>query len=197
MHLITTTHLGRTRVYHGVSQKNQGGEGIIIGSEVTVMSDNFDEFARKREQTGRDSEQLRREAKPEWERLKSLMSELASDGKGIDGYRFEWTTDLTGNPMLVLNNVSATLSVAREQGKVPQGQVRFTRRPAGVGEGYPDESRVPARTWSLEPMVENGAFLWFVFERAWKISPAELKEEIAKELARYHIEYEKACGLAS
>jgi|GEM_PF-3767449 len=161
------------------------------------MSENFDEFARRREGTRRDNEQLRRKAKPEWERLKGLLSALASDGKGIDGHRFEWTTDLTGNPLLVLNNVSATISLGPEQDGIHHGKVRFTRRPAGVGKAFPDKSPVPDKTWSLEPMVENGEFLWFVFERAWKISSAELKEEIAKELARHHIEYQKAYGLAS
>ena len=37
-------------------------------------------------------------------------------------------------------------------------------------------------------------FVWFVFEKGRRMSAAELANEIAKELARYHIEYEKAYG---
>jgi hypothetical protein len=101
--------------------------------------------------------------------------------------------------LLVLNDVAATLFDRGERNGVPQDcRVRFDRRPAGFGKPWSDEnSPVAAKTWSLEPMIENVEFLWFVSERAWRISSAELAEESAKELAKHHIAYEQAYGRAS
>jgi hypothetical protein len=96
----------------------------------------------------------------------------------------------------VLGNVAAVLLTDRERGGVPQKiRVRFTRKPVASMQAYADDSSPLAdRTWSLEPEIFKGDFVWFVFERAGRYSAANLAEEIAKKLAQYHIEYEQAYG---
>ncbi len=122
--------------------------------------EDFDAFARKRDQELRNREKLVKETKPEWEVLKGLVSQFSLDGKGIDGYRFEWVPDLSGRPLLVLKNVCAILFDAGESGGVPQNcRVRFTRRPAGSGRAYPDESPLAQETWSLEADILDDEFI--------------------------------------
>src|ERR1700745_3974035 len=41
-------------------------------------------------------------------------------------------------------------------------------------------SPLPDETWSLEPEIFNGNFVWFVTEPASRYSAADLAEEIAK-----------------
>ena len=161
------------------------------------MVDDFDAFSRKRDEERRNQERLAKETKPEWEVLKGLVYQFALDGKGIDGRKFEWVPDLSGRGLLALSFVSAVLFDGGERNGVPQDcRVRFSRKPAGSGEDYVDDSPLAPRTWSLEPDILDDEFVWFV-ERGRRLSSAELAEEIAKELARFHIEYEKSYGRAS
>jgi hypothetical protein len=169
--------------------------------------DNFDDFARRRDKELQNRERLAKETKPEWEVLKGLASRFAIDAQGIDSYKFKWVSDLSGHPMMVLNDVSAILFDGGERDGVPQDcRVLFSRRPAGSGQAYPDESPVPEKTWSLKAEIVDDTnvfpghqdqLVWFVNERGRRMPSAELAEEIAKELARYHIEYEKEYGRAS
>ena len=62
------------------------------------------------------------------------------------------------------------------------------------------------KTWSLKAEIvddknvfpgHQDKLVWFVNERGRRMPSAELAEEIAKELARYHIECEKEYGRAS
>jgi hypothetical protein len=162
------------------------------------MIENFDDFSRKRDEERRKQERLVKETKPEWEVLKGLVSQFALDGKGIDGYKFKSVPDLSGRPLLVLNSVSAVLFDRGDRSGVPQDcRVRFSRKPVGSGEDYVDDSPLAAKTWSLQPDILDDEFVWLVNGQGNRVSSVELAEEIAKELARFHIEYEKSYGRAS
>lgn len=156
----------------------------------------FDDFAQKHANELENKKRIAKETKSEWDFLKNLLSKFALDGRGIDSYKFKWVSDLSGHPSLVLNNVSAILFDRRGPDGVAQGyRVRFSRKPAGLGRAYVDsESRVPEKSWSIEPDISNGKFVWFVYERGRRWATAEVAQEIATELAQYHIRYEKAYG---
>ena len=159
------------------------------------VTEGFDDFARKHASDKENRVRLAKETKAEWEILKGLVSQFALDGKGIGSRNFEWVKTLSGRPMLVLGNVAAVLTDDGDKGGVPQNiQVRFTRKPAGSGQVYIDNSPLDEKAWDLEPEVVKDEFVWFVLARAGRYSAAALAEEIAKKLAQYHIEYEKAFG---
>jgi hypothetical protein len=162
------------------------------------MTESFDDFAQKRDEELQNRKRLAEETKPEWEILKSETAKFAQDGKGIDGHKFGWEPNPTARgTLLVLSDVSANLFDRGERDGVPQDcGVFFSRKPAGPGRMYFDDSPVATKTWSLEPKILAGRFVWFVSERKCHLSTAELADEIAKELAQYHIEYEKAYGRA-
>jgi hypothetical protein len=164
-----------------------------------MLEEGFDDFARRHAEELQNREGLAKETKPEWHILKSEVSKFALDGKGIEGHKFDWATDLSGLPLLVLNNVSATLIDGGDRNGVPQNcRVIFSRRPPGPNQMYAEEeSRVAAKTWHLEPEIRHGQFLWLVRELLGRrLSSSDLSEKIAEELARYHIQYEAAYGHA-
>ncbi len=160
------------------------------------MAQSFDDFAQKHAADKDDRARLTAETKAEYEILKGFISQFAVDGKGLGNQNFNWRNTLTGRPMLVLGNVAAVLLTDGERGGIPQNiRVRFTRKPAGSMQAYADDSSPLAdATWSLEPEIFKGNFVWFVFERAGRYTAANLAEEIAKKLAQYHVEYEHAYG---
>ena len=159
------------------------------------MTESFDDFARKHASDKDDRTRLRSETKAEWEILKGLVSQFAIDGKGIGNRQFTWQTSITGRPMLVLENVAALFLDDGERAGVPQNtRVRLTRRPAGHGQVYIDDPPLEDITWGMEPGIKNGEFIWFVPEKTRHYSATEIAEEIAKELAQYHIAYENAFG---
>jgi hypothetical protein len=164
--------------------------------ECSKVPQDFDDFAREHASDKENRTRLTKETKAEWEILKGLVSQFALDAKGIGNRRFEWVKTLTGRPMLVLSNVAAVLMDDGDEGGAPQKtRVRFSRKPAGSGQAYVDDSPVGEKTWDLEPEIVKDEFVWFVFERApGRYTAVTLAEEIAKKLAQYHIEYEKAFG---
>jgi hypothetical protein len=159
-----------------------------------MLEEGFDGFVRRQTEELQNRARLAKETKPEWHVLKSEMSRFAADGKGIDDRKFEWGQDLSGHSLLALGYVSATPLDRGERNGVPQDcYIIFSRRPLGSNQVYAvDQSRLPAKTWHLEPEIRDGQFLWFVRELSRRLSSSDLSEKIAEELARYHIEYETA-----
>ena len=161
----------------------------------------FDDFARRRDEDKHKRDRLANEIGSEWEILKGFVQQFALDRKSFDGHTFEWGSDLTGLPLLVLNFVSATLYEAQRAGTLPEYRVIFSRKPAGPGRIYPDDSPLPKKTWHLKAdIARDGQFVWLVDEEERggpKRSSAKLADAIAEELARYHIEYDRAYGRAS
>ncbi|MGC2694948.1 MAG: toll/interleukin-1 receptor domain-containing protein, partial [Candidatus Angelobacter sp.] len=167
-----------------------------VKSYRSSTANRFDDFAQKHVNELENKKRVAKETESEWDFLKNLLSRFALDGRGIDSYKFEWVPDLSGYPSLVLNNVSAILFDRGGLDGVAQSyRVRFSRKPAGPGRAYVDgESRVPEKSWSIEPDISNGKFVWFVYERGRRWASAEVAQEIATELAQYHIRFEKAYG---
>jgi hypothetical protein len=140
------------------------------------------------------------EIKTEYEGLKSRVSRLAADRKGIpNGPTFEWCQTITGRPMLALGNVAAVFEAPTIFNSVSQNNpisIRFSRKPAGSGQAYAHPSSPLAEIeWDLQPQIFNGAFVWTVPNKGeGRFSAETLTDEIAKQLAQYHIEYEAAYG---
>ena len=156
----------------------------------------FDDFARRREEDRQKRERIANDIKSEWEILKGFVSQFALDNRSIDGHQFSWTTDLAGHPLLVLNFVSATLYRGERVVAQQDYRIVFSRKPAGSGEAYPDDSPLPPNTWQLAADIVNDNFVWCVNKDGGRPS-SELADSIAERLARYHIEYEQAYGRAS
>jgi hypothetical protein len=156
----------------------------------------FDDFARRRDEERQRRERLANEIRSEWEILKGFVSQFALDRRSIEGHTFAWVPDLSGRPLLVLNFVSAMLCGGEREGAQPDYQIIFSRKPAGSGEAYPDDSPVPPNTWQLTADIVNDGFVWCVNKDGGR-SSAELADAIAERLARYHVEYEEAYGRAS
>lgn len=140
--------------------------------------------------------ELANEIKSEWEILKGFVSQFALDNRSIDGYRFTWTTDLAGHSLLVLNFVSGMLYGGERVGGQQDYRVVFSRKPAGSGEAYPDDSPLPPNTWQLTADIVSDNFVWCVNKDRGR-SSSELADAIAERLSRYHVEYEQAYGRAS
>jgi hypothetical protein len=156
----------------------------------------FDDFARRRDEERQRRERLANEIRSEWEILKGFVSQFALDRRSIEGHTFAWVPDLSGRPLLVLNFVSAMLCGGERVVAQPDYQIIFSRKPAGSGEAYPDDSPVPPNTWQLMAEIVNDGFVWCVNKDGGR-SSAELADAIAERLARYHVEYEEAYGRAS
>lgn len=156
----------------------------------------FDEFARRRQEEQRKRERVANEIRSEWEILKGFVSQFALDRRSIEGHTFAWVPDLSGRPLLVLNFVSAMLCGDERVGAPLDYRIIFSRKPAGSGEAYPDDSPVPAKTWQLTGDIVNDNFAWCVNNDGGR-SSADIADAIAETLARYHIEYELAYGRAS
>ena len=154
----------------------------------------FDDFARRRDERQK-RERLANEIRSEWEILKGFVSQFALDPRSIEGHTFGWIPDLSGRPLLVLNFVSAMLCGGERVGAQPDYQI-FSRKPAGSGEAYPDDSPAPPNTWQLTADIVNDSFVWCVNKDGGR-SSAQLADAIAERLARYHVEYEEAYGRAS
>lgn len=156
----------------------------------------FDDFARRRDEERQKRGRLESEIRSEWEILKGFVSQFALDGRTIEGHTFAWVSDLSGRPLLVLNFVSAMLCGGERVGTPTDHQIMFSRKPAGSGEAYPDDSPVPPNTWQLTADIVNDNFVWCINKDGGR-SSAELADAIAERLAQYHIEYEEAYGRAS
>jgi hypothetical protein len=156
----------------------------------------FDDFARQREEERQKRERIANDIRSEWEILKGFVSEFALDNRSIDEHRFAWTTDLAGHPLLVLNFVSAMLYSGGRVGDQQDYRIIFSRKPAGSGEAYVDDSPLAPNTWQLTADIVNDNFVWCVNKDGGRPS-AQLADAIAERLARYHIEYEQAYGRAS
>jgi hypothetical protein len=155
------------------------------------MPESFDDFSRKHDEDKSDKERLAKAAKAQWELLKGLVKKFGGDGRSFDGHHFSFINEPLG-PLLVLNNVSAALIDKSTPDKPVTGyQVVFSRKPAGPFQAYAeDESRLSERTWTLELGLLRDEFTWTVDET--QFYPPSARDEIAKELARYHLEYEQA-----
>jgi hypothetical protein len=152
------------------------------------MFEGFDEFAEQNSQRLRDRNVIERETKPEWEMLKGLTESLALDGKGIEPHIFEWASD--GAPRLILAHVAASF-LYREGSGVPQDyRVRFDRRPAGPGKVYlEEESPLTPVVWSLKPVAVGEHVSWSIAELGDPLSSSELADQIAVQLAKFHLAY--------
>jgi hypothetical protein len=101
--------------------------------------------------------------------------------------------------MLALGNVAAVFEAPTIFNSVSQNNpisIRFSRKPAGSGQAYAHPSSPLAEIeWDLQPQIFNGAFVWTVPNKGeGRFSAETLTDEIAKQLAQYHIEYEAAYG---
>ena len=152
------------------------------------MSQEFEDLLRQCHYAQQKQKRLAAEIKPEWDVLKGLVSQLAADNKGIGEDRFRWSKTASGQPSLVLGQVAATFSVLADRSGTPQScKVRFSRKD-GVSVIKP---LLADQTWSLTPEILKGEFAWAIREVGQVFSPSQLAEEIATELTRYHLSYEK------
>ena len=156
----------------------------------------FDDFSRRRDEERQKRERIAKEIKSEWEILKGFVSQFALDEKSLDDHKFAWVADLSGRPLLVLNSVSAMLCGGERLGVPPDYSIIFSRKPAGSGEVYVDDSPVSPNTWELKADIVNDNFVWCINNDRGSTTAA-LADAIAERLARYHIEYEQAYGRAS
>ena len=158
------------------------------------MSQSFDDLANNYGKTKENKARLEEEKGAEWSILLGFISQFALDNKGLDEQKFVFTKSLSDQPMLVLNSVAAVLESGGNAGGVPQKfRVRFGQKPAhSPGQVFVDDSPLPADTWTLTPEIQNDEIVWLVSERDERYSSSALAVEVAKNLARYHIAYEKA-----
>jgi hypothetical protein len=155
----------------------------------------FDDFSRRHDDEQESRDRLIRDTKAEWEILKGLISRFAIDGQGFGGYKFE-TAEESGRRVLHLSSVAATLYDRSETNELPRHcTVVFCRRWRSVNSVFPHPSPLDDKVWSLEPELLYGEFVWFVPELKLRFSCGQLAEEVAKALAEYHLEYEKAVRL--
>jgi hypothetical protein len=153
------------------------------------MFEGFDEFAEQNSQRLKDREVIERETKPEWAMLKGLTESLALDGNGIEPHKFEWASD--DAPRLILDNVAAFF-LQHEKNGIPQDcRIRFDRRPAGPGKLWHDEkSPLTPVVWSLKPVAVGEHVFGSIAELgATPLSSSELADQIALQLAKFHLAY--------
>ncbi len=155
------------------------------------MVESFDDFSRKYDEDKSDKARLAKAANAQWELLKGLVKKFAGDGRSFDGHHFSFINEPLC-PLLVLNNVSAALIDKSTPDKPVTGyQAVFSRKPAGPLQSYAgDKSPLSERTWNLELGLLRDEFTWTV--DGTQFYPTSACDEIAKELARYHLEYELA-----
>ena len=143
------------------------------------------DFVRRQEQ--QRSQLMLTKTKPEWHVLKRLVSQFALDNQGIGKNRFKWSKSMTGQPRLSLGSVAATFLDRGERDGVPQHcKVLFS-----CEDPFGTQTPLTTQTWSLIPDMMSGQFGWTVREVGKQFSSALLADEIATELTRYHINYEK------
>lgn len=151
------------------------------------MTQDFEDLLRQRHFEQQKQRRLAADTRPEWDILKSLVSQFAIDNKGIGDKKFKWYRSADGHFSLVLGNVAATFFNTGEREGIPQRcKVLFSRK-----EGLVVKSPFPDRTWSLDPEILKGEFAWAIREVGEVFRPSQLAEEIATELTRYHLSYEK------
>jgi len=161
------------------------------------MTDSFKEFALKYENQKRDNQQAAKGAPLQWETLKNTVSQFCDRCDGFDGNLFLWITNYGSNSMLVLKDVAASFIIVGKKVNEPTKGFRivFSRKPETPGEVYIDESPLKKKIWDLELEVKSGEYVWFVDRLApQRFKTDDLLEEIAKELARYYLEYEAKYG---
>jgi hypothetical protein len=164
------------------------------------MADDYEDFINKRNQGRSDEEILANDVWAEWGILMGFVSQFAIDHREVDGHPYEWSPEPRGG-LLVLGYASALLSRPNPNPVIVPKSVLFTvyinRRPAGPGKVYAeDEPPIPRETWTLEPSVKRGEFLWEVHETGWKGSTKALADEIAKAVVNYYDAYKKKFPLA-
>jgi hypothetical protein len=156
------------------------------------MFEGFDDFAEQNSQELQGREIVARETKPEWEMLKGLTESLALDGKGIELDKFEWISD-EYTPRLVLDKVAVTFQARVRNGNPIECRLRFDRKPLGPGQYWSDEDfPLSAVVWSLKPVAMGEHVYWSVDELGdTPISSSELADQVAVELAKFHLAYKK------
>lgn len=149
------------------------------------MNPHDQDFARRQEQ--QRSLLMLTKTKPEWHVLKRLVSQFALENQGIGKNRFKWSKSMTGQPRLSLGSVAATFLDRGERDGVPQHcKVLFSCEDA-----FGAHTPLSTKTWSLIPDMVSGQFGWTVRETGAQFSSPLLADEIATELTRYHLSYEK------
>jgi hypothetical protein len=156
------------------------------------MTDDFDSFARKLSQEKQDREKLARDTAPEWIMLKGFTESLAVDGKGIESDKFEWVAD-EYEPRVVLDKVAAIFQTRMKNGMPIECRLRFGRKPLGPGQQWANEKEpLTPVVWILKPMVVGDDIHWSVPEASeTPLSSAELADQIAILLAKFHLAYKK------
>ena len=195
--MVSDCNLGFSCVENG---RRDGGAKVtdVIASfydmfqaEGVCMTE-FDDFADEMARREQDRRRLERDTKPEWIVLQGFAQSLAQDGKGIEGCKFEWVSDLR-EPRLVLDCVAATFLSQEINGVPIKCRVVFDRRPAGDGKAWHlERSPLNRLTWSLKPVISDDAVMWSVvegFEDGKPFSSFDFAQKIAIELAKFHLAY--------
>jgi hypothetical protein len=142
----------------------------------------FDDFDRERQEQQTKKERLASETPAELEILKGFISEFAA--RSVDGNKIVWTNAVTGDSMLRLKDVAATVST-RDPKKC---RVTFGRIP---GATYVTDMRIESSTWEVTPDIVGDNFVWRINGDGGN-SSAQLADAIAERLARFHVEYQEA-----
>jgi hypothetical protein len=128
---------------------------------------------------------LAREASHEWGRLKSLVFKFAFDKQGFGDKKFTWTR-VAAQPHLCLGKVTVSFSDRPKRGGLQDCKALFCCNDQRAG-----NSGLSNHSWSLDPEIVMGAFAWTVREKGCSFTSGELAEEIASELIRCHLTYER------
>jgi hypothetical protein len=162
------------------------------------MVDNFDEFAKKRAQQQQDREKVENDTKPEWVALKGFAETLAQDGKGVDGFKFEWVPDAYA-PRLILGAVAATFLERERNGKLVECRVHFDRKPLGANQLWITDAPFGPEDWTLTPTSEGDDNHWMIAEvnaqlpnKKLSFSSSELAGKVGIKLAELLDVYNKA-----
>ena len=150
-----------------------------------IMSQTLDDYVWLQQ---RNQRRLASETKKEWERLKILVSQFTAHNKGIGTNRFTCAKSISGEPCLTLGNVTAAFSSRGEHNGIPQNcKILFTRKERTLVL----DSHLAAQTWSLQPEIVRNDFVWRIRELGKVFSPGLLVEEIATQLTRHQLNYQK------
>jgi hypothetical protein len=126
------------------------------------MVENWNEYQKKREQEKQERETITKDSLPEWVALKGFAASLAEDGKGVEGFKFQWMPDAY-SPCLVLGAIAAYFEHREKNGKLETCHVRFDRKPLPPGRVWTDgrPAFLPVE-WTLEPTLAGDGIQWMV-----------------------------------
>jgi len=160
------------------------------------MTDVFDDFANRHWEKKQQLERLQTDTPAEWFAVKSFAEDLAKNGKGIEGYQFEWVADDYA-PRLVLGAVAA-IFLQREKGGKVDRRVQFDRKPLGPNQEWVvEKSPFQVVEWSLVPMINGDNIGWMIAEvnaelnKQVKFSSSDLAGRIGIRLAEFLLAYNK------